>query len=530
MSNEDGSSTYAFFNEAGSSDIYYANSKKFETTNDGTVTTGICTATDFSGASGGAADFPNGLTGTTGSFSSNLTVGSGITFGSAGVATFTKNVTIDGDVAIGLEGATASGLSPVLQLHQKASSATSYLHITNTDSGVANSDGFVIGFNGSNDALIFNKESTPLRLATAGTERIRVTAGGQVGINSSDPDVDLVVSHAGQNTGMGVTVYINSQKNNASAIGSAELRLGFKHSGNNNGKGDAYIKLEEDGTNSFDGNLTIGVPVNNGGGGSTTWDSVKFEGGQTGVDVSLSGTASGIASVFWDASANTLFFNDDSETRFGTSGDLRIYHDSANSHINNSTGTLRIRGDSIKINNAAASKNAIVCESDVVTLYYDNSAKLATTNDGVVITGITTFTKGCNFKGILKERHKQTDAKLSADVNIDLELGNVHYYSVNETTTATPNIRYNSSYSLNSKMNIGETVSVTIIYKPNNAGYYASLNVDGSGVTEEWNGGSAPDSANSSGYDILTHTLLKVADASVTYASLMFKTTHNGLY
>ena len=45
LSNEDGSSTYAFFNEGGSSDLYYSNSKKFETTNDGTVTTGIATAT-----------------------------------------------------------------------------------------------------------------------------------------------------------------------------------------------------------------------------------------------------------------------------------------------------------------------------------------------------------------------------------------------------------------------------------------------------------------------------------------------------
>ena len=45
LSNEDGSSTYAFFNESGSSDLYYSNSKKWETTNDGAVTTGIATAT-----------------------------------------------------------------------------------------------------------------------------------------------------------------------------------------------------------------------------------------------------------------------------------------------------------------------------------------------------------------------------------------------------------------------------------------------------------------------------------------------------
>ena len=51
----------AIFTHDGSAALHYDNSVKFATTNDGTVTTGICTATDFSGASGGAADFPNGL-------------------------------------------------------------------------------------------------------------------------------------------------------------------------------------------------------------------------------------------------------------------------------------------------------------------------------------------------------------------------------------------------------------------------------------------------------------------------------------
>ena len=104
--------------------------------------------------------------------------------------------------------------------------------------------------------------------------------------------------------------------------------------------------------------------------------------------------------------------------------------------------------------------------------------------------------------------------KLSAGTNIDLEDGMIHYYSTNETTTATPNIRWNSSYSLNNKMSTGEAVTVTIIYKPNGSGYYAALNVDGSGVTEEWNGGDAPSSAESGGYDVLTHTLIKTGNAS----------------
>ena len=110
--------------------------------------------------------------------------------------------------------------------------------------------------------------------------------------------------------------------------------------------------------------------------------------------------------------------------------------------------------------------------------------------------------------------YKRQANKLSAGTNIDLAQGMVHYYSTNETTTATPNIRFDSTYSLNNKMKSGDVVTVTIIYKPNGAGYYASLNVDGSGVTEEWNGGDAPSSANAGGYDILTHTLLKTGDAS----------------
>ena len=129
-------------------------------------------------------------------------------------------------------------------------------------------------------------------------------------------------------------------------------------------------------------------------------------------------------------------------------------------------------------------------------------------------TGIATVTQGMHFQGMLREDCNIVANKLSAGTNIDLEDGMIHYYSTNETTTATPNIRGNSSYSLNNKMSTGETVTVSIIYKPNGAGYYASLNVDGSGVTEEWNGGSAPSSANAGGYDVLTHTLVKTADAS----------------
>jgi hypothetical protein len=211
--------------------------------------------------------------------------------------------------------------------------------------------------------------------------------------------------------------------------------------------------------------------------------------------------------LLWDVSQDALIHKDSVYASWGTDQDMSIWFDGSNSYIQNTTGTLNIRPKS--------GENGIVLTADAdVKIYYDNSQKLITTNDGVNITGVGTFTQGANFTGMLKESCNIVANKLSAGTNIDLEDGMVHYYSTNETTTATPNIRWNSTYSLNNKMNTGDTVTVTIIYKPNGAGYYAALNVDGSGVTEEWNGGSAPSSANAGGYDVLTHTLLKTGSDS----------------
>ena len=72
------------------------------TATNGLEVTGVCTATDFSGQSGGAADFPNGLTGTTATFSGNLGVGGVLTYedvtnvDSLGVGTFRDGLRVVG--------------------------------------------------------------------------------------------------------------------------------------------------------------------------------------------------------------------------------------------------------------------------------------------------------------------------------------------------------------------------------------------------------------------------------------------------
>ena len=61
------------------------------TATNGLEVTGICTATDFSGQAGGAADFPNGLTGTTATFSGNLNGNLGV----GGVLTYEDVTNVD---------------------------------------------------------------------------------------------------------------------------------------------------------------------------------------------------------------------------------------------------------------------------------------------------------------------------------------------------------------------------------------------------------------------------------------------------
>jgi hypothetical protein len=91
-----------------------------------------------------------------------------------------------------------------------------------------------------------------------------------------------------------------------------------------------------------------------------------------------------------------LDFNDSVKANFGTADDLQIYHDGSNSYVNEAgTGNLIIgtNGTSINLTKGAGTESMIVAAADgAVTLYYDNSAKLATSTSGVAITGALTLT------------------------------------------------------------------------------------------------------------------------------------------
>ena len=152
-------------------------------------------------------------------------------------------------------------------------------------------------------------------------------------------------------------------------------------------------------------------------------------------------------------------------------------------------------------------------------------AGIAVLGAGVTATGIGTFHSGLNTEDILAEEVNVTAGKLSDNTNINVEDGMVHLFTTAESTTSTPNIRYNGSTALNARMSIGQSVVVTLITTANASAYSANITIDGSAVTERWIGGSAPDAGGSSGVDIHTFTIIKTGDDAFTVIGNHSKTS-----
>ncbi len=141
-----------------------------------------------------------------------------------------------------------------------------------------------------------------------------------------------------------------------------------------------------------DGGTTIGRIENSS-------SDFKFEARVQDKDILFVGNdgGSGITALQLDmADAGTAIFNhdiklgDNSKALFGASSDLEVYHNGTNSVIyDNGTGNLQLvsGGASVDIIKAGGENMATFATDGAATLYYDNSAKLATTSTGISING-----------------------------------------------------------------------------------------------------------------------------------------------
>jgi hypothetical protein len=102
-------------------------------------------------------------------------------------------------------------------------------------------------------------------------------------------------------------------------------------------------------------------------------------------------------------------------------------------------------------------------------------------------------------------------------VNYDVLTQAVWNFTTDASGNWTLNIRGDGSNTLNSIMDTGESITVAHIVKQGGTAYYNSaVQVDGSSVTPEWQGGAAPTEGNADSLDAYTYTVIKTADATFT--------------
>jgi len=102
-------------------------------------------------------------------------------------------------------------------------------------------------------------------------------------------------------------------------------------------------------------------------------------------------------------------------------------------------------------------------------------------------------------------------------VNYDVLTQAVWNFTTDAAANWTLNIRGDGSTSLDSIMDTGESITIAHIVKQGGTPYYNSaVQIDGSSVTPEYQGGSAPTSGNASSLDVYSYTIIKTGSATFT--------------
>ena len=351
--------------------------------------TGILTATDFSGPSGGAADFPNGLTATTASFSGNLSVGGVLTYDdvtnidSVGVITARSDVSI-ADKIIHTGDTNTAIRFPAADTFSVETGGSERLRIdSNGNIGVGvnnpssfNSDGrnlvvgtgsggqgisiysannsygtiyFADGTSGSElyrGGLLYNHASDFLRFDTAGAEKVRITSDGDVGIGDNAP-----------NSSYGTNLSVHSTATNG-----ARLKL----SDGSTGKGN-----------------TDGLDI-------ISTGSVAYFINRENADMSFSTNNIERLRILTDGKIRVP---DNGKLTLGAGDDLQIWSDNTDQYIRGEQNQLIVRSNNLKLQSYLG-ENYIHCAmNNAVSLYYNNSKKLETISSGAKITGVLEVTQ-----------------------------------------------------------------------------------------------------------------------------------------
>jgi hypothetical protein len=117
-----------------------------------------------------------------------------------------------------------------------------------------------------------------------------------------------------------------------------------------------------------------------------------------------------------------------------------------------------------------------------------------------------------------------TAAAPASTTNFDYVTQSIQYYTSNATTNFTLNIRGNGATTLNSLLLVGQSITMVLMVTNGATPYRpTAFQIDGSAVTPEWQGGTAPAAGNANSIDVYSITVIKTA-ATPTFLVLAAQT------
>ena len=185
--------------------------------------------------------------------------------------------------------------------------------------------------------------------------------------------------------------------------------------------------------------------------------------------------------------------------------DVFINYPAGKSVFLNASNQLVINGTAVTA--TAAEINYL----DITTLGTSQASKAVTADSGAKVKFIGTTSVAEMIEKVT------TQTSTTGTINFDFLTQAVEFYTANQAANRTINFRGDGSTALNSVMATGESMTAAILMTQGSSAYYLNTyQVDGSSVTPEWSGGSAPSSGNASSIDAYVFTIIKTADATFT--------------
>ena len=386
--------TMAAFYGGNKSEIYFNDSKKFETTSDGVTITGGLTATASSTFT--SASFSGTITGNvTGNVTGVGTLSDGSTAVTQSINDNSTKIATTAYVDSSVD--SVDTLSEILAIGN--TTGANKIEVDNTSSGVDFIDNAKARFGTGNDLEIYHDGSNSY-IKDIGTGNLIIQGADQVNINAANGENAIQVIQDGtvkirhnnntkvETTSTGVTVTGVVTADGLDIGDNEKIRLGdgqdleIYHDGSN-----SIIKDSGTGDLRLAGNV---VRIRNAADTENMISCVQDGAVTLAYDntTKLQTTSAGVT-VTGVVTSDGLDMGDSEQIRLGNSQDLLIFHDGADSYLKeNGTGDLIIIGDNDIVfkdgtGNILANMNAI----NSVELNFAGANKFATTSSGVSVTG-----------------------------------------------------------------------------------------------------------------------------------------------